>query len=420
MTSGEATEEVSINLERLRARMDKVNAFGADAEGRGVHRLSFSVADMAARQWLQREMEALGMAVHMDAVGNVIGRWNVGEGPAVMLGSHLDSVPRGGKLDGALGVVTALECVQTAMEAGCRPSSPIEVVGTSEEEGRFGGMLGAQAISGKVDPDWFAAAVNDEGQKLTEVMREAGFTPEAYGSAARDPGDIKAFLELHIEQGPVLDRAGKQVGVVEGISGVFNWAVTFKGEANHAGTTPMDLRRDAFAGLADFASSIPEILGEVGTPASRLTVGKVDLHPNFAHTVPGRCEFVIVGRDMEEEVMKALAEACRQRLLAASEKHDLEMDLHEASWLAPTPCDKEIMAAFSRQAEQLGLDALILPSGAGHDTQMMAGFTKAGMIFVPSAGGVSHAPEEFTEWPDIEAGGNLLLHTMLEVAGAKP
>jgi hydantoinase/carbamoylase family amidase len=418
MSSSRDRQTVSINLDRLKARMEAVNAFGADAQGRGVHRLSFSDADMGARRWLQGEMARLGLATRMDAVGNVIGRWETGEGPAVMLGSHLDSVPRGGKLDGALGVVAALECVQAAMEAGCAPASPIEVVGTSEEEGRFGGMLGAQAITGGVDPLWLAEAVNDEGEKLTDAMRAAGFDHGDYKSAARDPKEIKAFLELHIEQGPVLDRSGKQVGLVEGISGVFNWAVTFSGEANHAGTTPMDLRRDAFAGLADFAAAIPGVLEEVGTAASRLTVGKVDLFPNFAHTVPGRCEFVIIGRDMEESVMKALAQACRTRLDAAASRHDLEMSLHEASWLAPTPCDPKIMAAFSRQAELLGLDATVLPSGAGHDTQMMAGFTKAGMIFVPSAGGVSHAPEEFTEWPDIEAGSNLLLHTMLEVAGA--
>lgn len=334
-----------------------------------------------------------------------------------MLGSHLDSVPRGGKLDGALGVMAALECVETAMEHGIAPAAPIEIVATSEEEGRFGGMLGAQAMAGGVDPSWFDGAVDDTGMSLIEAMRAAGLEPHSYPDARREPSEIKAFLELHIEQGPVLDRMGKSVGIVEGISGVFNWSVTLVGEANHAGTTPMDLRRDSFRGLTDFAASIPAIIVEVGTPDTRLTVGKVELFPNYPHTVPGRAEFVVIGRDMDEAVMSALAGACRRRLESAAEAHGLELSVQEASWLPPTRCHPEIMAAFRRQAGKLGLDALSLPSGAGHDTQMMAGLTRAGMIFVPSRRGVSHAPDEHTEWQDIEAGCNLLLHTMLDIAG---
>jgi len=407
----------AICLDRLKRRLEDVNRFGADGSGEGIHRLSFSDADMRARRWLIAEMERLGLAARMDAVGNVVGRWNSGDGPAVMLGSHLDSVPRGGRLDGALGVMAALECVETAMEQGIAPGAPIEVVATSEEEGRFGGMLGAQAIAGTVDPDWFAAAADDTGLSLVEAMRAAGLDPQAYPQARRDPSEIKAFLELHIEQGPVLERMGKRVGIVEGISGVFNWGVTLTGESNHAGTTPMDLRRDSFRGLADFAASIPAIIAEVGTRDTRLTIGKVELHPNYPHTVPGRCEFVVIGRDMDESVMSALAGTCRRELESVARAHGLELGVKQASWLPPTPCHPEIMAAFASQAEKLGLDAPILPSGAGHDTQMMATLTRAGLIFVPSKRGVSHAPEERTEWSDIEVGCNLLLHTMLDVAG---
>lgn len=411
-----ADADTEIDLARLTARLDVLNRFGADPDGKGVNRLSFSRADMDARRWLMDEMAGLGLLARMDAVGNVLGRWEVGAGPAVMLGSHLDSVPQGGLLDGTLGVVAALECVQAAMERGDTPACPIEIVATSEEEGRFGGMLGAQAMAGAVDPDWLATAADDRGLLLTDAMRAAGLDPDAYDTARRSKDEVKAFLELHIEQGPVLDRTGRPVGIVEGISGVFNWAVTFVGEANHAGTTPMDLRRDAFRGVADFVAAIPEILGAVGTPSSRLTVGKLDLQPNYAHTVPGRAEFVIIGRDMSPQVMRDLASACRARLETAAEQHGLQFSLFEASWLPPTPCHADIVSAFRAEAEALGMDAPVMPSGAGHDTQMMARFTRAGMIFVPSAGGVSHAPEEHTEPADIAAGCRVLYRTMLAVA----
>ncbi|MGD8350480.1 MAG: Zn-dependent hydrolase, partial [Gammaproteobacteria bacterium] len=378
----------AIRLGRLEARLEAVNRFGADESVPGINRLSFSPADMQAREWLAAEMKQLGLDARLDPVGNVIGRWNTGSGPAVMLGSHLDSVPRGGSLDGVLGVIAALECVETAMEHDIAPGSPIEIVATSEEEGRFGGMLGAQAMAGLVDPEWFENARDDSGALMSDAMRAAGLDPAAWPQARREASDLKAFLELHIEQGPVLDRTGKPVGIVEGISGVFNWGVTFEGEANHAGTTPMNLRRDAFRGLADFSAAIPEIIDAVGTPATRLTVGKVELYPNFPHTVPGRAEFVVIGRDMELSVMSELAEACRERLREVALKHDLELSMEQASWLEPTPCHEDIIEAFRKQARELGIDAPVMPSGAGHDTQMMAYLTRAGMIFVPSRQGV--------------------------------
>lgn len=407
----------TVNIERLRARLTEIATFGADPSGQGVHRLSFSPADMEARRWLCREMDAIGMTTRLDAVGNVIGRWDVGRGPAVLVGSHLDSVPHGGFFDGALGVVAALECVQTLMDCNIMPAAPVEVIATSEEEGRFGGMLGAQAMVGAVSETWLRSTSDDQGNKLTDAMRAAGLDPDAYCTAQRDPRGVKAFLELHIEQGPVLDDAGQAVGIVEGISGVFNWVVEMTGAANHAGTTPMELRRDAFRGLAGFAGDIPDILANHGTSASRLTVGKVELQPNYPHTVPGRAEFTIVGRDMQEEVMSAIAEACRSSLAAAAARNDLALDIRETSWLPPSPCHPEIIAAFKRQTAALGLEAPVMPSGAGHDTQLMAQLTRSGMIFVASSGGVSHAPEEHSDWPDIEAGTNLLLYTLLDVAG---
>lgn len=404
-----------IDIARLKTRLDALNRFGTESSVPGVNRVSFSQADMDARRFLMTIMNDMGMTSRLDPVGNVIGRWEAGTGPAVMMGSHLDSVPQGGALDGVLGVVAALECVETLLQSGYEPASPIEVIATSEEEGRFGGMLGSQAIAGTVDPHWFESAADAAGVPLTEAMRNAGLDPERLSDAARDPTEVKAFLELHIEQGPVLDRGGQSVGIVEGISGVFNWTIDFHGEANHAGTTPMHLRHDSLRGLVDFAAAIPAIIDAEGTPASRLTVGKVRLTPNFEHTVPGRTQFTVVGRDMDLDVMTALAQACRDRLDAAATANGLALEIHEASWLPPSPCSDEIIGVFKRQAEAMGIEAPMMPSGAGHDTQSMAGLTKAGLIFVPSTGGVSHAPEEHTDWDCVEVGTNLLLRALVEL-----
>lgn len=406
----------AIRLERLKARLAGVNQFGVVPGRKGLFRRALSPADMAARHWLVGEMEGLGLQTRLDPMGNVVGRWEVGSGPAVMVGSHLDTVPDGGRFDGILGAMAALECVETLMEDGPVPAAPIEVVATCDEEGRFGGMLGSQGMAGMIDRERIEAATDDEGETLVDAMRAAGLDPAAYAAARRDPSEIKAYLELHVEQGPMLDRAKKRVGIVEGISGLFDWTVTFTGETNHNGTTPMELRRDAFRGLADFTVAIPAILEEAGTPTSRLTVGRVEVHPNSIHTVPGHVEFFIAGRDLDEDVMHAMANACRVRLAMAAEAHGLEMALDEVSWLSPAPCHPDIVAAFRRQAERLGLDAPIMPSGAAHDAQVMAHLTRIGMVFVPSVGGVSHAPEEHTEWADIEVGCNLLLNTVLDVA----
>lgn len=413
---GGHSENLAIDLDRLRAEMDDLGAIGRIAGVPGINRPGFSDADMEVRAFMADRMKALGMLVSMDAVGNLSGLWQVGEGPAVMAGSHLDTVPMGGFYDGALGVAAAMECVRTLMDANVTPPCPIEVIVTAEEEGRFGGMLGSQALAGAVDPGWLETAVDEGGTRMVDAMTAQGLAPDAYETARRERDSVKAFLELHIEQGPVLESEGVPIGIVEGISGVFKWSVRLSGVANHAGTTPMDLRKDAFVGLVDFARRIPEIIAAVGTDQSRVTIGAVDLTPNHPHTIPGEAVFTLIGRDTDLAVMQAIAAASRQHLEEVASAMGLGLAIDEQSWLDPKPCDPTIVAAFRRQAEKLGLGYRLMPSGAGHDTQFMAELTRAGLIFVPSIGGISHAPEEETAWPDIEAGANLLLHTMIDVA----
>lgn len=411
-----AIDNLAIDLARLQADLAAVNRIGTIEGLPGINRVSFSDADMAGRRWLMQRLEQAGLVARMDAVGNVFGRWEVGEGPAVLAGSHLDSVPMGGPFDGALGVLAALEGVRAMMEAGLRPARPVEVVCTADEEGRFGGMLGSQAICGQVSPAWIEAAVDEAGVRLADALRAQGLDPGAAGAAARDPAGIAAFLELHVEQGPVLERAGEAAGIVDVVSGVFNWTVTLTGEANHSGSTPMDMRRDAFRGLAAFGAAIDGILARAGTGQAKLTVGKVALAPNFPHTIPGMAEFSITGRDVDEAAMRALAEACRDGIGRAAEAHGLGVEIREQGWLAPVALDAGLGEMLRDEAARLGYACRTMPSGGGHDAQTFASVTRSGLIFVPSVGGISHAPEERTEWADVERGATLLARGMARLA----
>lgn len=404
---------LSIDLERLRDDLLALGRIGHTPSG-GVCRIAFTDEDLQARRWLISRIEDAGGTARIDGAGNVIGRWFDGEAPAVVLGSHIDSVMDGGLFDGALGVLAGLECARVLQASDFEPQRPLEVVAFADEEGRFGGMFGVQAYCGIITPDWIENAADPDGVRLSDAMTHQGFDPMRALDAARRPEEVHAFLELHIEQGPVLEAEKRRIGVVEGISGIFKWVVHLKGRANHAGTAPMHLRSDAFSGLASFAHEIPRILDEEGSPASRLTVGKVELLPGSPHTVPGEAVFSLVGRDIDPEILTKLSEACQRVLSAIARRKGLHFEFRELSWLAPRRCHPDVIEAFDRAARTLGHEPLHMPSGAGHDTQFMADFTRAGMIFVPSVGGISHAPDELTHWSDVEAGAQVLLHTLTD------
>ena len=277
-------------------------------------------------------------------------------------------------------------------------------------------MLGAQALTGNLTREWLEGAADEHGLALKDAMAEAGLDYLEALHAYRRPETLHAFLELHVEQGPVLDTEKTTIGVVEGISGVFKWMVRLKGKADHAGTAPMHLRSDALMGMVDFAHEIPRIIDEEGTDKSRITIGHVALKPGFPHTVPGEAEFTIVGRDLDEKVMKRLADSCRKVLESISRRHGLKFDYEQMSWLAPAYCDEEIIALVERNAKALDYSYKIMPSGAGHDVQFFTALTRTGLIFVPSVGGISHAPDEWTHWSDIERGVQLLCNCVLELA----
>lgn len=286
-----------VDADRLQATLRDANRFGRNDSTGGINRHGFSDADFAARRWLMQEMQAAGLRnVRMDGVGNVFGRFGPADAPIVLCGSHIDSVPEGGCFDGVLGVVAGLECVRAFQDSGLEHndlSVALEVVATAEEEGRFGGMLGSQAIAGMVDANWLENSRDADGVALKDAMRSQGLNyRDALGDACRrpggvGPGEICAFVELHVEQGPILEQSGLLAGVVTGISGTANPIFTLHGEANHSGTTPMHLRRDAVAGFCEIGAAVPSILEKYGSADARVTIGKVDVEPNFPHTVPG-------------------------------------------------------------------------------------------------------------------------------------
>jgi len=404
-----------VNLERIKQDIYTLSRFGYNAEDQGVYRPGFSDADMKARFWFLAQLEALGLDARMDGAANVIGRFGPPDAKALLIGSHLDSVPAGGIFDGVLGVVAGLECIRVLKENDAPLKYAVEVVATSEEEGRFGGMLGAEALTGKLTMDRLERAADRSGELLRDAMARCQLPYHLAMEAARDPDTLIGFLELHIEQGPVLEQTHHTIGVVEGISGVFKWLIELKGKADHAGTAPMNLRSDAFTGVADFAHEISRIIDEEGTDRSRLTIGSLELKPGFAHTVPGLSKFTLVGRDMSEEVMQNLANACRKVLSAIARKHRLRFEYEEMSWLAPRPCSPSMMQLLEKHARKLGFRTLVMPSGAGHDAQFFADITPTGLLFIPSVGGVSHAPDEWSHWHDVEKGCQVLFNSALEL-----
>lgn len=407
---------LSIDIDRLRTDIEEFGRIGFDPADGGIHRSGFTDADMEARRRFMDKAVGAGMATRMDSVGNVIGRLGPAEGACVMTGSHLDSVPAGGMFDGALGALAGLECLRVIANSGLPLQSAIEVVGTAEEEGRFGGMLGADAMAGTLDMHWLETARDGDGVALTEAMAAAGFDWRRAGEAARAPGSVRAFLELHVEQGPVLERRGLSIGIVGSISGCFNWRVRLDGEADHAGTTPMEMRRDAGVGAAEFIAAIDDIIAEAGGADSRVTVGKLTLSPNFPHTVPGRAAFTIIGRDTDPAMMDALESAIRTRLEGIAKRRNLDLDIAPLSRIEPAACSPSVTTELHRLADARSYDAIAMSCGAGHDAQTMSALCETGLIFAPSRDGISHSPQEWTDWADIEKGANLLLDALCRYA----
>ncbi|PVV06811.1 MAG: Zn-dependent hydrolase [gamma proteobacterium symbiont of Ctena orbiculata] len=410
------SHELRINSERLREDMDALAQIGR-CENHGIYRMAFSDGDMAGRDWLRQRIEKSGLEFFEDGAANLYARLKPDATvPSVIAGSHMDTVPGAGHLDGALGVVCALEALRVLNESGIELTHPLEAVSFSDEEGRFGGMFGSQSVAGLVTPEYLHNASDLDGVTLSDAMAAQGLDAREALHAQRNPDSIHAYVELHIEQGPVLDRSGLSIGVVDAITGLFKWEITLTGAANHAGTTPMEMRADAFQGLAEFAGQIDRVLSEYGGPHSTATIGRVELTPGAANVIPGRAVFSLDVRDTDHHILEALSDAFRRTLSAIARRRDLMFEFTVLSEIAPVQCDAAVIAAIDASVQSLGLPATHLNSGAAHDAQIIAGIAPTGMIFAPSKEGRSHSAAEWTAWPDIEAGANTLLNTLSQLA----
>ena len=408
--------ELRINTDRLSKDMDTLARIGRKQD-HGIYRMAFSDGDLEARRWFQQRIADSGLDMYQDGAANIFARlaWHP-DTPSVIAGSHMDTVPGAGHLDGALGVVCALEALRVLKESEVTLARPLEAVSFSDEEGRFGGLFGSQAVAGLVTPKYLHNACDLDGIALHTAMAAHGMDADQSLHAQRPAHSIHAYVELHIEQGPVLDRKGVTIGIVDAITGLFKWEVTLSGVANHAGTTPMDMRADAFQGLAEFAGQITRIIEEFGGPHSRATIGSVTLKPGSANVVPGKAMFSLDVRDTDAQVLHVLGEAFRRSLSAIARRRGLMFAFAVLSEVAPVQCDPRVVEAIEHTVNSSAVSATHLSSGAAHDAQIIAGIAPAGMIFVPSKEGLSHSAAEWTAWDDIETGANILLNTLRRLA----
>jgi len=412
-----APADLTVDLARIKTDIEALAAIGFNEADKGIYRQAFTDTDMAAKRWLLHRIEENDLEPASDGAANISGVLR-GErdGPRVYVGSHIDTVPCAGMLDGTLGVVIGLECLRTLRAAGVAPERTVELIAFSDEEGRFGGMFGSEAFTGALTPEKLFSAEDLNAVRLSDAMLEQGLDPKRALEARRDPASIAAYLELHIEQGPVLDQSLQQVGIVEHITGLQSWSLKLTGEANHAGTTPMDYRHDALMGLADFAHEIPRILAENGEEHSRATIGKAEVQPGAPNSVPGTVVFSLDFRDPSAATLKGLAQAFQKALGAISRRRGLQFEIGVQGDIAPVPCAAELTDLLEQEAQRRGLRYRRMLSGAAHDAQMVGRVAPMAMVFVPSRGGMSHSPAEWTAWDDIEAGANLMLGALHQLA----
>ena len=402
-------------LERMIEGLDRFTA----TPGQGTTRLTYSPEFRGASDFLRAQMEASGLTVREDAVGNLFGRLE-GRDPTlapVMVGSHFDSVPNGGRFDGPAGVVTGIEAAVLFRQHGLTPDRPIEVIAMIEEEGsRFGGgLLASRILTGQLDPADLATLADDTGVTAAEALAAYGLDPARAGEAVLAPGSVHAFLELHIEQGPVLEAQGEDVAIVDRVVGLSQLKVTFRGQAGHAGTTPMNARRDALVGAVTALAQLPDLARRIGRDAV-LTVGKMEVSPGGANVIPDLVVFTVDIRAPEETVVRQLI-AETTAVIQAAGGNGLRVEVEEQLFVAPTPLSAELHASLSRHAGALGLKHRTMVSGAGHDAMIMAAFAPTGLIFVPSRNGISHAPEEWTDYVQLARGVDAVFATLCELTG---
>ena len=409
------TDNLRINSDRMLESFNQLSLIGATEDG-GVHRPALGEAHLAARKWLREEIERSGFEFHTDGAGNHSAFLRCGpeDAPTLLLGSHLDSVPNGGRFDGALGVMAALEVLKTVKENGIRLQVHLEVIDFTDEEGTLVGLLGSAALTGHLDPELLQ---NPRGgrENLILGMQRAGLSDESMMRASRPRESIAGYLELHIEQGKRLERAQIDIGVVTAIVGISSYRLSFIGRADHAGSTTMEDRLDASLGASAFTLAARELVMR-DFPNCVMNIGDMRFAPGAFNIVPAQVDVSLEFRAPDELTFDKLDSALLTLAQSEAKRFGLELKQDFRGRHAPTPMSDVVQRALVDSCNALGLSHTMLVSGAGHDAQSFSEICPMGMIFVPSVDGVSHSPREFTEWDDCVNGANVLLQATLRLA----
>lgn len=411
---------------RARIARDIEDLANYGAMGAGVTRLAYTRVDAAAHNHAAGLMNEAGLCTTLDAIGNLSGTWwpntpggdNASTRPgAVMIGCHLDTVPEGGRFDGAAGFVVGLEALRRLQSNGHRPVRPLEIIVFRNEEGvRWGSpFTGSRSIIGELEPEELEKRIDDEGTSMAEAMRLLGLDPSKVRTAARPNGAILAYLEVHIEQGPVLENQGLSVGIVTGIAGPAYLQVTVDGRAGHAGAMPMSHRRDALAGAAELILAVEEV-GKGSGDQVVATVGKIRVFPGAPNVVPGKVQFIVDHRSLDARARNDVAQAIRIKAAEVGTKRMLDIKVELIGSYPPMELDKEIIDLLSEASRAAEIPVMLLPSGGAHDAVKIAKVAPAGMLFVRSFNGISHSPEEFSSNEDLADAAAVLEQALLKLA----
>jgi len=408
-------------VERIKNDIENLREFNA-TPGKGLTRFSLTEEDRGARNYLKNELQKLDVEIYEDAAGSLVARreGTDKDAPVVMIGSHFDSVKNGGHFDGPAGVIMALEILRVMDENNVKTKYPIEFVAMIEEEGgRFGGgVFGSRAMTGQVDYQELLDFKDAEGISMAQAFEDFGFDPTKIEEAKRDPEELKAFIELHIEQGPVLETEAKDVGIVDFIVGINQIRVKVEGRADHAGTTPMEMRKDALSSAAEVISEIKNYALEAGN-GTVATVGTLAVKPGAANIVPAEVEFSVDIRSKKLNCIEEVRAKIDQALADIKSEYAVDYSVQNMLMVEPVELSQQIFNTFKSESKRLGFNSKEMISGAGHDAMIMSAITDVGLIFVPSKDGRSHTPEEWTDYEDLQKGIELIYHTVLKVGEAE-
>jgi N-carbamoyl-L-amino-acid hydrolase len=407
--------DIRIDLKRLQADIEALAKFGRDPRG-GISRPSFSQADFEAQAWLKERICEAGLCYRRDGAGNTFGRLG-GDGRAVLVGSHIDTVINGGAFDGALGVLAGLECLRRIKEIGRSPAKPLELVSFTDEEGNLvGDFLGSRAFAGLLNKEEIEKGGTSFGRPLKDILAGTEFSPETILAAHKERPEFEAYLELHIEQGATLETEDVPIGVVERIAGKTDRQCSFVGKADHGGTTPLELRQDAFLATADFALKGTQLVATKHY-GSMITVGKVTVQPGSFSVVPGKVDFTLDVRSASGETLETLDRELQALAEDIASTRGVSFHSRIIDRTVPVSLSGRIIGVIEEECRRIGYPSMRITSGAGHDAQIISGLAEAGMIFIPCRDGISHAPDEMISWEDLDKGANLLLQTLVRLAG---